>query len=189
MGIGAVLPQLQSGQEKVISYASKTLSASQRRYCVTYRELLAIVIFVKQFRHYLLGRKFKVRTDHASLKWLSRFKDAEGMVGRWVTYLSTFNFELEHRKGSLHGNADALSRKAPKKLLLLCKQDSCQECQLESGNGSRTHDPPEPMGEPSAIKETICTADSQREGPMDGNIVACIDSQAWIKSASRNCHQ
>ena len=101
LGIGAVLSQLQDGQEKVISYASKMLSDSQRCYCVTYRELLAIVVFVKQFRHYLLGRKFKIRTDHASLRWLSCFKDAEGMVGRWITYLSTFDYELEHRKGTL----------------------------------------------------------------------------------------
>ena len=110
-GIGAVLSQIQDGKEKVISYASRMLTVSQRRYCVTYRELLAVVVFFKQFRHYLLGRQFKTRTDHASLRWLSKFKDAEGMVGRWITYLSTFDFDLEHRRGVLHGNADALSRK------------------------------------------------------------------------------
>ena len=127
VGVGAVLSQVQDGEEKVIAYASKTLSPSQRKYCVTYRELLAVVLFVKQFRHYLLGRKFKIRTDHVSLKWLMRFRDAEAMVGRWVLYLSSFHFEIEHRKGLNHGNADALSRKVPKRRMA-CLQGLCPEC-------------------------------------------------------------
>ena len=130
VGVGAVLSQVQNGEEKVISYASKTLSPSQRKYCVTYRELLAVVLFVNQFRHYLLGRRFKIRTDHVSLKWLMRFKDAEAMVGRWVLQLSTFNFEIEHRRGVNHGNADALSRKVPKRRMA-CMRDRCPECPAE----------------------------------------------------------
>lgn len=45
-GIGAVLSQIQNGEEKVIAYASKTLNNAQRKYCTTYKELLAIVSFV-----------------------------------------------------------------------------------------------------------------------------------------------
>ena len=130
VGVGAVLSQVQNGKEKVISYASKTLSPSQRKYCVTYRELLAVVLFVNQFRHYLLGRRFKIRTDHVSLKWLMRFKDAEAMVGRWVLQLSTFDFEIKHRRGVNHGNADALSRKVPKRRMA-CMRDWCPECPAE----------------------------------------------------------
>ena len=68
--IGAVLSQLQQGEEKVIAYASSHLQKTQRRYCVTRRELLAVVKFTRQFRHYLLGRSFLIRTDHNSLSWL-----------------------------------------------------------------------------------------------------------------------
>ena len=50
-GIGAVLSQVQDGKEKVISYASRMLTVSQRKYFVIYRELLPVVVFVKQFRH------------------------------------------------------------------------------------------------------------------------------------------
>ena len=100
VGVGAVLSQVQDG-EKVIAYASKTLSPSQRQYCVTYRELFAVVLFVKQFRHYLLGRKFKMRMDHVSLKWLMRFRDAEAMVGRWVLYLSLFVCGISLTSGQL----------------------------------------------------------------------------------------
>lgn len=56
--VGAVLSQLQDGKEVVIAYGSKTLSRSQMGYCTTYRELLAVVTFVKQFRHYLYGQPF-----------------------------------------------------------------------------------------------------------------------------------
>ncbi|GFR71231.1 Pol polyprotein [Elysia marginata] len=61
--VGAELSQVQNGQEKVIGYGSYTLSKEQRRYCTTRKELLAVVKFTRQFRPYLLGRRFTVRTD------------------------------------------------------------------------------------------------------------------------------
>ena len=60
-GIGAVLSQLQDRVERPIAFASRTLSKSERNYCVIRRELLAIVGFVKQHRHYLQGAKFCIR--------------------------------------------------------------------------------------------------------------------------------
>ena len=78
--IGAVLSQVQNGVEKVISYASRSLNKPERNYCVTRRELLAVVYFIKKHCHYLYGRDFEVRTDHAALKWLLSFKDPEGQL-------------------------------------------------------------------------------------------------------------
>ena len=124
-GLGAVLSQLQEGQEKVIAYASRTLNKSQQKYCTTHKELLAFVTFIKHFRHYLLGRKFMVRTDHAALKWLRNFKEPEGMIARWLSVLETYDFEISHRRGSLHGNADGMSRIPPRK----CMRDDCPDCQ------------------------------------------------------------
>ena len=109
--IGAVLSQKTENEERVIAYASRTLSKSERKYCVTRKELLALVYFVKYFRHYLYGRKFTARTDHASLRWLMNFKNPEGQVARWLEVLSTFSMAIEHRPGRLHGNADGMSRK------------------------------------------------------------------------------
>ena len=109
--IGAVLSQKTGNEERVIAYASRTLSKSERKYCVTRKELLALVYFVKYFRHYLYGRKFTARTDHASLRWLMNFKNPEGQVARWLEVLSTFSMAIEHRPGRLHGNADGMSRK------------------------------------------------------------------------------
>ena len=109
-GIGAVLLQVQNGQERPICYASKILKAAQRQYCTTRKELLAVVAFTRQFRHYLLGRRFTIRTDHASLLWLTRFRNPQGQLARWLEELSLYDFQLVHRAGALHCNADALSR-------------------------------------------------------------------------------
>ncbi len=82
--IGGVLQQVQNGFERVICYSSFALSPEQRRYCTTRKELLAVVRFSRQFRHYLLGKPFTVRTDHHSLTWLLRFKEPQGQIARWL---------------------------------------------------------------------------------------------------------
>ncbi len=89
-GVGAVLSQLQQGEEKVVAYYSRTLTKPERRYCVTRKELLAIVQGVKQFHHYIYGTEFTVRTDHNALKWLMRFKYPSGQTARWLEVLGTY---------------------------------------------------------------------------------------------------
>ena len=68
VGIGVVLSQIPKGEERVIAYYSKTLAPPKFNYYVTHRELSAVVNAVKHFRPYLYGTKFKLRTDHASLR-------------------------------------------------------------------------------------------------------------------------
>lgn len=110
-GIGGVLSQKDAdGEEKVIAYASRALSKPERNYCVTRRELLAAVYFTKHFRLYLLGQPFILRTDQDSLTWLKNFKEPDGQLARWLEHLQQFNFEIIHRPGRQHQNADALSR-------------------------------------------------------------------------------
>ena len=101
---------MQAGKEIVICYASHVLQKPQRRYCTTRKELLAVVKFCRHFRHYLLGRRFVLRTDHNSLVWLMRFRHIEGQLARWLEELSTFDMEIVHRPGKKHANADGLSR-------------------------------------------------------------------------------
>ena len=108
--VGGELLQMQQGQERVIAYASYALTPEQRRYCTTRKELLAVVRMTRQFRHYLLGRPFMIRTDHHSLIWLMRFKDPQGQLARWIEELGQYNMILKYRKGKLHGNVDPLSR-------------------------------------------------------------------------------
>lgn len=111
-GIGAVLSQRDVNNiEKVIAYGSRSLNKAERNYCTTRKEMLALVYFIKQYRHFLLGRHFIVRTDHKSLIWLQNFRDPEGQVARWQETLQEYDFECLHRPGRQHQNADALSRR------------------------------------------------------------------------------
>ena len=109
-GIGAVLSQLVAGVERPVAYYSRSLSKPERRYSTTRKELLALVDSVKHFRCYLYGRKFRARTDHAALQWLHNFKEPTGQVARWLERLAEFQYEIVHRAGRIHSNADALSR-------------------------------------------------------------------------------
>ena len=70
VAVGAVLSQVIDGVERPIAFYSRVLNSAQKNYCPTRRELLAVVIALQHFRHYLLGTKVILRTDHHSLKWL-----------------------------------------------------------------------------------------------------------------------
>ena len=121
MGEGAVLSQLQNGQEKVISYFSKCLSRSERQYCTTRKELLAVVLAVKHFQHNLFGQKFTIRIDQGSLQWLMRFKKCEGQISLWIETLSAYTFPVVHRAGRVHNNADSMTRRP-------CHNDKSKYC-------------------------------------------------------------
>ncbi|KRX32290.1 Retrovirus-related Pol polyprotein from transposon, partial [Trichinella sp. T6] len=106
--IGAVLSQQgEQGPPGVVAYASRSISRAERSYCATRREMLALVWATHHFRPYLYGRKFTARTDHNSLKWLRNFRKPEGQVARWLEKLAEFDFEVVHRPGKKHQNADA----------------------------------------------------------------------------------
>ena len=122
--IGAVLSQVQDGKERVIAYGSRSLDKPERNYCVTQREMLAVVFFPRHFKHYLLGRRFTLRTDHGSLTWLQNFKEPDGQIHRWIQQLSQFHMKIVHRPGVRHGNADALSR------IITSTSDICKQCKM-----------------------------------------------------------
>ena len=148
-GIGGVLSQVEGNEERVIGYASRSLTKPERRYSTTRKELLAIVAFIQHFRHYLYGKSFIIRTDHNALKWLKSFKEPQSQVARWIELLAEFNFVVEHRPGTKHGNADALSRRAEKdneieteekqEVSVIEKTGVVEETVLE-GERKRTHE-------------------------------------------------
>ena len=61
-GIGGLLSQVVDGTEKVVDYYSRTFSKSGRHYCVTRRELLAVLECIKHYHKYLYGQHFLLRT-------------------------------------------------------------------------------------------------------------------------------
>lgn len=193
-GIGAVLSQIQNGEEKVIAYASRTLNKSQVRYCTTYKELLAVVTFIRQYRHFLWGRHFTIRTDHASLIWLKNFKNPEGILARWLSVLETYDFSIQHRPGRLHCNADGLSRRPPS----YCKRMDCPDCHWGDchDSGGQTVTVPEQMDSntlslPAGIVsvrtiERFDLMESESDNSTDDNGASC-DSEIvpnWLDTWS-----
>ena len=134
-GLGAVLSQVQGGQERVIAYYSRALTQSEIHYCATRKELLAVVQAVKHFHPYLYRRKFTVRTDHAALQWLLNFKHPEGQLARWIGFLQIYDFTIEHRPGILHGNADALSQRPYGHSCSYCRWKDSKECNKMGEDG------------------------------------------------------
>src|SRR5271157_5017157 len=109
--LGAVLQQEQDGDVYVIAYMSRILSTAEEKYCTTRREMLAVVTALKYYKQFLLGVKFKLRTDHSALIHYESTKEAVGQQGRWLDFYAQFQPEVEHRPGMQHANADALSRR------------------------------------------------------------------------------
>ena len=79
---------------------------------------------VKHFQSYLYGRPFLIRTDHGALRWLTNFGNLEGQLARWMEYLSSYDYTIQHRPGRHHLNADSLSRRP-------C--ENCSYCERQEG--------------------------------------------------------
>jgi len=74
------------------------------------QDAFELISALQHFRHYLIGNKVILRTDHYSLKWLKTFKIPEGILARWIETLAEFDIEIEHRPGLAHSNVDGVSR-------------------------------------------------------------------------------
>lgn len=109
-GLGGILTQFLDGEERVIAYASRSLSRAERNYSVTQRECLGVLFCTEKFRPYIEGTRFTVITDHHSLLWLNNLKNPTGKLARWAVRLRQHTFDLVHRKGSSNVVPDALSR-------------------------------------------------------------------------------
>ena len=110
-GIGAVLGQVDDeGHEYLCACASRSLSKHERNYPPYKGELLALSWAIRTFRHHLHGTKFRLVTDHQPLIWLMKARDLNGQYARWQMLLQEHDFEIVHRAGVKHTNADVLSR-------------------------------------------------------------------------------
>ncbi|KAI4293155.1 hypothetical protein PAPHI01_2429 [Pancytospora philotis] len=110
VAIGGLLVQKdENGHERVIHTFSRVLDKAQKNYATTDLELLAIVKTLDYFRHYLLGRRFTLRTDHRALVFLQDCKNPSGRQLRYASLLQHFSYDIEHIKG-VDNPADSISR-------------------------------------------------------------------------------
>ncbi|KAJ1084320.1 hypothetical protein NDU88_004471 [Pleurodeles waltl] len=115
--IGAVLLQKQDndGLEHPIFYLSHILSEAERNYSVLERELLALKVACKEWRHFLICSRepFEARTDHRNLQCLRSFQCRNSHQARWAFFFSQYDFVITYIPGSQNLVADALSRRYP----------------------------------------------------------------------------
>ena len=111
LAIGAVLRQgLKEDDLRPVAFLSRKLVSAELNYSVQEKEMLAIVYALNKWRHYLLGGKFKILTDHKSLIHLRTAKDPTRRLSRWFDFIADFDFEIVYRSGKENGIADSLSR-------------------------------------------------------------------------------
>jgi hypothetical protein len=111
-GIGAALMQDQGRGLQPIAFMSKKLLDAEKNYTIREQEMLAIVCACKEWRHYLHGSKFKIVTDHDTLKYIdTQKKQLSPRQHRWAEFMAEFNYEIVYRPGKHNVVADALSRR------------------------------------------------------------------------------
>jgi hypothetical protein len=87
------------------------LKEHERNYTTHDLELAAIVHSLRKWRHYLMGRRFELRTDHNGLKYLFDQPTLNARQSRWLEFLFKYDFDIKHIKGKENEVVDALSRR------------------------------------------------------------------------------
>lgn len=109
--IGGVLMQDDGHGARPIAYYSRKMTTAEIKYTTREQELLAIKDCLKQWKHYLLGLKFTIYSDHESLRYIRTQNDLEGKLLRWNDFLQLFDFDdIKYLPGNKNPVGDALSR-------------------------------------------------------------------------------
>lgn len=109
VGIGAVLYQTdQKGKRHTLGFYSQSFNKTQANWSTIEQEGYGIFRAVKHWEHLLYGRPFRVKTDHANLRYME--KSINKKVGRWWSELTNYQMEIEHTPGAENVVADGLSR-------------------------------------------------------------------------------
>lgn len=109
--IGACLSQRNdNGKENPIAFFSRKLTDTQRRWSTIEREAFSVIEALKKFDTWIFGAEIEVISDHNPLTFLTHSQPQGAKLARWALALQRYNVSIVYRKGTSHGNADALSR-------------------------------------------------------------------------------
>jgi hypothetical protein len=106
-GLGCVLMQ----EGRVIAYASRALRPHGLNYPTHDLELAVVVHALKIWRHYLMGNRCNILTDHKSLKYIFTQSELNMRQRRWLELIKHYDLEVHYHPGKANVVADALSRK------------------------------------------------------------------------------
>jgi hypothetical protein len=102
-GLGGVL--IQNGFSAC--YESRKLKEHERNYATHDLELASIVHPLRKWRHYLMGKRFEMRTDHNGLKYLFDEPTLNSKQSRWLEFLNEYDFDIKNIKGKENKVVDA----------------------------------------------------------------------------------
>ena len=139
VAVGAVLEQRINGQPAPLAFYSKKLSNTERRYSTFDRELLAVYLATKHFKHLLEGQQFQILTDHLPLvhAFSKKTDPHSSRQQRQLSSISEFNCTLQHITGTNNSVADALSRNSAAMVHLGLDLQQLQQLQQAEDNEER----------------------------------------------------
>ena len=158
-----VISQVQGGVERIIGIANRKCNGAEAGYPAWKGELACLAFVIKKFLHLARFRPFIVRTDSMSLvnykSWTKQ--SLNGVTFRWISFLQSFHFEIEHRPGKSHVNADSISRGK-----FNCREHNIEECKKCIDENTL-----DPYLDQCPLEDQIFTVEGVKVGP---------DKQAWI---------
>ncbi|GBG74004.1 hypothetical protein CBR_g17714 [Chara braunii] len=110
-GIGVVLQQDDDNGYRPVEFMSARMPSEKVATSTYERKLYALRQVLDHWKHYLLGRHFKVYSDHETLRWLKTQAKMTPKLTRWAAEIDQYDFELNPVKGKYNIVADALSRR------------------------------------------------------------------------------
>ena len=127
--VGACLYQIEDGERQPITYQSRKLSESEKRYEVHNKELLVIVKALQEWRSYLAGlnKSIQIYTDHKNLWNFAIIKELNWWQIKWAEQLADYEFQIHYKKDNENGGADVLSQQPDHKGVKKIHQEILQE--------------------------------------------------------------
>jgi hypothetical protein len=104
-GLGCVLMQ----DDRVVAYASRQLRKHKVNYPTHDLELAAVVHDLMIWRHYLMGKRCELYTDHKSLKYIFTQANLNLSQRRWLELINDYDLGINYHPGKANVVTDALS--------------------------------------------------------------------------------